>query len=165
MREAIELLDNAIHNTRALTFDLSPPVLYELGLEAGLESLLEQFQDRHSIKFVYKDDGQEKPIEVEVGILLYRCVGELLMNVVKHANAQLVKLSIFRQYNQVVITVEDDGIGFTVSETEGRAQGFGLFSIRERLNWINGLFTIQSQPGCGACATLKAPLKLINNGI
>ena len=165
MREVLELMDSTINNTRSLTFDLSPPVLYELGLEAGLESLLEQFYKRHAIKYKFKDDDQEKPLEDEVCILLYRCVSELLMNVVKHSKAKLVKISIRRENSQVSITLEDDGVGFAISETEGEAQGFGLFSIRERLNWIGGSFKLQSEPGCGTYATLKAPLKYTDDSV
>jgi signal transduction histidine kinase len=165
MREVLKLIDNAISNTRSLTFDLSPPILYELGLEAGLESLLEQFHERHSIQFVFEDDNQDKPVEDEVRILLYRCVSELLMNVIKHSKAQLVKLSIRRENNLISITLEDDGIGFHIPEAEigGEVQGFGLLSIRERLNWIGGSFKLQSNPGSGTYATLQAPLKYTEN--
>jgi signal transduction histidine kinase len=163
IRDVLELLESAIHNTRSLTYDLSPPALYDLGLEAGLESLLEKFQERYAIRYEYEDDGKEKPVEDEVGILLYRCVSELLINVVKHAKAQLVKVSISREDGQVLITIEDDGIGFAIPETEGGARGFGLFSIREGLNWIGGSFAIQSEPGCGTHATLTAPLKQAEN--
>jgi len=87
------------------------------------------------------------------------------MNVVKHSEAKLVKLSICRENNKVSITLEDDGIGFNVTETEmeGETQGFGLLSIRERLNWIGGSFKLKSNPGYGTHITLKAPLKYNEN--
>jgi len=163
MIKVLDLLDSTINNTRSLTFDLSPPVLYELGIEAGLESLLEKFHELHAIQYEYKDDGKEKPLEDEICILLYRCTSELLMNVVKHAEAQLVRLSISREDSQVSITLADDGVGFAVSETEVRGQGFGLFSIQERLNWVGGSFKLKSRPGGGTQATLKAPLKYTEN--
>jgi len=163
MVKVLELLDSTISSTRSLTFDLSPPVVYELGIEAGLESLLEKFHELHSIQYEYKDDGKEKPLEDEICILLYRCTSELLMNVVKHAEAQLVRLSVSRENSQVSITLADDGVGFAVSETEGRGQGFGLLSIRERLNWVGGSFKLKSRPGGGTQATLKAPLKYTEN--
>ena len=163
LRDVLELIDSTIHNARSLTFELGPPILYELGLEAGLESLLEQFRERHALMYEYEDDGQEKPLEEEISILLYRCSSELLMNVVKHANAQTAKLSIRREDSQVLIDIEDDGIGFDTSETEVKVKGFGLFSIRERLNSIGGSLELKSKPGCGTQATLKAPLKSTEN--
>jgi len=160
MMEVVKLLEHTINNTRSLTFDLSPPVLYELGLEAALEFLLEQFQERHGLEYEFRDDNQEKPLEDEVRILLYRCTSELLMNVVKHSQAQHVKLSIYQENSHISITLKDNGVGFYIPEGEfGEVQGFGLFSIRERLNWIGGSFKLESNPGRGTLAILRAPLK------
>jgi signal transduction histidine kinase len=160
MREVLELIEHTINNTRSLTFDLSPPVLYELGLEAALEFLLEQFQERHGLEYEFRDDNQEKPIADEVRILLYRCTSELLMNVVKHSKAQLVKLSICQENSHISVILEDNGVGFYIPGAElEEVQGFGLFSIRERLNWIGGSFKLKSNPGHGTLAILRAPLK------
>ena len=157
-------LGQAIQDTRSLMFELSSPVLNELGLETAVaEWLDEEIQEKHGIKSEFEDDGQTKPIDDDLRALLFRNVRELLLNVVKHAHAQKVKVSIRRVGNQICVSVEDDGIGFEpgqVAATEARAGGgFGLFSIRERLEDLGGHFEIDSVPGHGANITLMAPLK------
>jgi signal transduction histidine kinase len=90
-------------------------------------------------------------------------VQELLLNVVKHAHANKVKVSIHRVGSRICVSVEDDGIGFDpgkVVAAEARTEGgFGLFGIRERLEGLGGHIEIDSVPGHGANITLMAPLK------
>jgi len=89
-------------------------------------------------------------------------VRELLLNVVKHAKANKVKVSVRRISSQVSVSVEDDGIGFDpdkVVSTAAREGGFGLFSIRERLEQLGGHLEIKSEPGRGCKVTVTAPIK------
>jgi PAS domain S-box-containing protein len=165
-----EILDRTVAATRSLTFDLSSPVLYELGLErAVVEWLTEQIRKHYSIKTEFEDDGQPKPLDDDIRVLLFRNVRELLINVVKHANASKVRVSISRANNQMRLCVEDDGVGFDPSEVASRtgpAAGFGLFSIRERLEELGGRLKIESTIGQGSKITMIAPLKMgrISNG-
>jgi signal transduction histidine kinase len=156
------LLEQAIRDTHSLTFKISSPILYELGLEAALESLTEQVQEEHGISSRFVSDGRPKPLEDDVRVLLFQAVSELLVNVVKHARARNLKVSIWREDGDLKIEVGDDGAGFRVTEMgvprQGRG-GFGLFSIRERLRPFGGLLEVQSAPGAGARVTLTVPLK------
>jgi PAS domain S-box-containing protein len=162
LNEIHELVDEIIQETRSLTFEVSSPILYELGLEAAVEWLAEQIQERHGILYDFEDDRQPKPIDGDIRVLLFQAVRELLTNVAKHAQAHSVKVSIGRDDSNIKITVEDDGIGFDMSETGShwsRNEGFGLFSIRERLDYLGGRLEVESEPGRGTWATLTAPLK------
>ncbi|MFH1613722.1 MAG: MEDS domain-containing protein [Planctomycetota bacterium] len=153
-------LDRIIGDTRTLTFDLSSPTLYELGLEAAIrEWLHEEVQEKHKIHTEFEDDEQPKPLNDDVRALLYRAVRELLVNVVKHAQAQNVKVSIGRDNDKVRIEVADDGVGFIPSPQLNKTGGFGLFSIRERLNYLGGSIDIESKTGQGTHITLIAPIK------
>ena len=154
----LELVDQAIQRTRSLTFDLSPPILYELGLEAALEWLAEQFQKQHDIIFKVEDDGKPKPLADTCRGLLFMAVRELFINVIKHANAQNVSISIQRVGKKVRVIVQDDGVGFNSSQIERQTNGFGLFSIRERLRYIGGNFNLKSRCGHGTRVSLVAPL-------
>jgi signal transduction histidine kinase len=93
-------------------------------------------------------------------VLLYRAVRELLLNVVKHAQAHQVEISVGRVGDQIRILVGDDGVGFDVSQADQLAPtgGFGLFSIQEGLGHIGGRLEIDSAPGKGTRALLIAPL-------
>jgi len=84
-----------IQNTRMLTFDLSSPILYGLGFEtAVIEWLDEQVGEKHGIQTEFRDDGQPKPLDDDIRALLFRNVRELLINIVKHVNAQKVNVSV-----------------------------------------------------------------------
>jgi len=154
------LIEQTIQYTRSLTFELSPPILYELGFEAAVEWLAEQIQEKHGISVDFEDDLQPKPVGKEMRILLFKAVGELLMNVIKHAQAHKAKVAIQREGSHIRITVEDDGIGFYIPEANQLAGvgGFGLFSIRERLRHFGGSLQIQSGPRRGTLITLLAPI-------
>jgi PAS domain S-box-containing protein len=161
LSEIHELIEETIQYTRSLTFELSPPILYELGFEAAVEWLAEQIQEKHGISVDFEDDLQPKPMEEEIRVLLFKAVSELLTNVVKHAQAHKAKVAIQREGSNIRITVEDDGIGFYIPEANQLAgvHGFGLFSIRERLRHFGGSLQIQSGPRRGTLITLLAPLK------
>jgi len=161
--EIYEHLDQIIHDMRSLTFDLGSPTLYELGLGAAVrEWLNEEVQQKYGLKTQFKDDGQPKPLDDDVCGLLYRAVRELLINVVKHAKARHVKVSLCKNNSNICVKVADDGVGFApYSEGlgSGKTGGFGLFSIRERLSYFGGSVEIDSKPRHGTRVTLVAPLK------
>lgn len=162
--EVCVLTDQVIQATRSLTFDLSPPILYELGLEAAIEWLAEQFQERHDIQIAVEDDRQSKPLNNDVRILLFQMVRELLLNAVKHAQGRHAYVFISRRNREIQIEIADDGIGFDHSPVDpgffkGRSSGFGLFSIRERLNFLGGNFQIESESGHGTRVVVVAPLQ------
>ena len=158
----LQLLHQAIQYTRSLTFELSPPALYALGFEAALARLAEQMTDLYAMNCRFEHDGILKPMDKEVKVLLYRVVQELLHNVGRHAAAREVKISLSTTETQIQIVLEDDGVGFDPKKFESNAGingGFGLFSARERLNYINGNMTIRSARGHGAKTVITAPLK------
>ena len=159
--EIRELIEQTIQYIRSLTFELSPPILYELGLEAALEWLAERTQEKHGILIDFEDDRQPKPMSEESRISLFKSVRELLTNIVKHAQTHKAKISIQREGNNIQILVEDDGVGFSPPEDKllGKIGGYGLFSIRERLKHLGGLIEIESKPGQGTRVTLVAPLE------
>jgi PAS domain S-box-containing protein len=155
-------IKQAVRQTRTLTFDLSPPALYDLGFEAAVEELVEQFSKERKIECHFDSCDQHKPIADHIKILLYRSIRELLTNVAKHSTAKLVRITSSKVNNDILITVEDDGTGFDMSKLEskaGNSKGFGLFSIRERLTHIGGQFDIRSGDGKGTKITLLVPLK------
>ena len=156
-------IGQTIQDTRTLTFDLSSPVLHELGFEMAVsEWLTNQIQKKHGITVEFEADGEAKPLEDDIRILLFRDVRELLTNVVAHARAHKVKVSIKRLGEQISITVEDDGVGFDPVEVASMAAKrgeFGLFSIQERLERLGGHLEIESRPRCGCRVKIVAPLK------
>jgi PAS domain S-box-containing protein len=156
------LIEQAIQETRSLIFEISSPILYELGLEAALEWLAEKMEQQRALSCRYRDDGQPKVLEEDLRVLLFQATRELLVNVARHAQANQVGISTRRDGNRMVVVVEDDGLGFDPSKISSwwaKNRGFGLFSIGERLKYVGGSLKVESQPGRGTRITLSVPLK------
>ena len=159
--EVSKLMDEVISDTRGLTADLGTPALYELGLEAALDSLVRRFGEVHGIAARCEDDGSRKPLSERTRLVAYQSVRELLHNIVKHAEASLVVVRAERVLDALVLTVRDRGLGFDASRFEYRvtaAGGFGLFNIRERVEHLGGSCRVRSTPGEGTEVTLTLPL-------
>ena len=163
LKEVCECLGQVIQDTRTLTFDLSSPLLYMMGFEAAAEQwIIDEIQKKHGIKTKFANDGKPKPLDEDIRGILFRNLRELLINVVKHAKAQKVKVSVLRVNENIQVRVEDDGIGFNPLEVKTGAilsGKFGLFSIRERLEQLGGSVEIRSRPGQGCRIIMTAPLK------
>jgi PAS domain S-box-containing protein len=153
----VELIDQSIGYTKSLSFELSPPLLYDIGIEATIEWLAEQMQKQHYILFYCDNDGNPKPLKRDVSILLFQTVRELFMNIVKHSQAHQVNVVISRVADDIKIVVEDDGIGFDASKIDTDLT-FGFFSIRERLKYLGGALAIDTGPGRGTRVTVTSPL-------
>jgi signal transduction histidine kinase len=155
-----EIIGRTIQYTRSLTVELSPPVLSEIGFEAAVKSLGEEIQKTHGIRVAVANAGHLKLAADETRYLLFRIVRELLMNIVKHAQARHAKICLARDEDILHISVEDDGIGFDAKKGVGKDCGFGLFAIRERLKRLDGRFEIESGSGSGTRVILAVPLNI-----
>lgn len=161
--EILEMINHAIRHSRSLTFELSPPILYELGLEAAVCSLAERFQKEHGIRIDCSDDHSPKPLSEDMRILLFQGVRELLVNAVKHARPRRISVSCQREGTEIRVMVENDGAGFAAAGGEAVREhdyGFGLFSLRERLKYLGGSIAIKSVPGQCTQVSLTAPLAI-----
>ena len=161
----IERLDNtidqALHETRSLTQDLSPQVLYAFGFDAALEWLAENMQDRYELICHIEGGKQPSPLSGDAAGVAFQAVRELLINVVKHSGAKEAHVYVTQRENTAVILVEDEGKGFVPEEfllPRLHGGGFGLFSIRERLSLLGGSLAIHSSPGKGTSAQVVIPV-------
>ena len=161
LTDVVDTIKETINETRALTYEISPPILYQFGLEAALEWLAEHTYKQYNIMVTFTDDKKVKPLDDNVKIFLYQAVRELLLNVAKHARAQNVEVSIGRYDSQIQISVKDDGVGCDSLRNDfpgHSSTGYGLFNITERLDQLGGHIKIESQPKHGTLITITAPL-------
>lgn len=151
-----------IQDTKELVFDLSSPLLNDLGIRAAtLHWLEENFGKKHGIEFELVGAEISSPLSKDVRSILFRNIRELLANVVRHAQATKVIVSFVDNLTDLKIVVSDDGRGFDVNELKNRNGGmtkFGLFSIMERMEDMGGSMEIISEPGKGCRAILFIPL-------
>jgi len=160
--EICDLVDQTVQDSSSLTFELSPPVLYELGLEAAVHWLAQHLGKHHGLEITVDNDGEPKPLDEEVRVLLFRALRELLVNVIKHAQVEKATVRLLRDSDYLQIEIVDEGVGFDSSlalEQDLFGDAFGLFTIRERLGLLGGTFQLISVPGKGTRCTLMAPLQ------
>ena len=148
---------NALQNVRRLAVELRPAVLDDFGLVPALERLTDSFAEQTGIRIDFHSALGELRLPSEVETTLYRVVQESLTNIVKHANAHNVSVSIARRGSTVAAVIEDDGAGFDLRVVhEG---GIGLLGMRERLALVDGRLEIESRPGSGTTIVAEVPVE------
>lgn len=161
LQEIIDLTEKIIAENRSLIFELSPPVLKEAGLNPALEELAKSILEPANIAWQLIAKGSEEADD-EVCVILYRSARELLINAVKHSGASEVNIIVNSKQEIITVAVEDNGKGF--ADCEGVCStdrdGFGLFSVRERLLALGGELRIISESGKGAMLIMSCPRKL-----
>ncbi len=161
LQTVYEMIAQILQRTRSLTFELSPPVLYELGLGDAVGWLVEDFRKQNRIRWEFQGERLSPPLEDDVRVTLFQGARELLFNVVKHARAGTVKVRVECDHAEARIRIEDDGVGFAAEDLGSNPRGmtgFGLFSVRERLESLGGRLEIDSRIGGGTRAMLAAPV-------
>ncbi len=156
LREIESLIAEAREQSREMTWQLSPPVLYEVGLVAALQWLAKDMERRYGLRVTVEEEGECIQLDEETRISLFRSVNELLINVAKHAKIDRAVVRVSNWVRDVMIVVEDQGVGF---DSSSDASEYGLFSVRERLHHLGGILTIASKHGEGTRITLIAPLR------
>ena len=137
---------------------LRPGILYELGLQAALDELIESWRQRNrGINLAITISSQLNDLNETVAITAYRIIQECLTNIAKHASARLVTIKIERQADSLNVLMKDDGIGF---DTQHITEGFGLAGMRERVEGLGGMFEMHTNLGCGVEVKVRFPLNL-----
>ncbi|OGS36359.1 MAG: hypothetical protein A2293_05750 [Elusimicrobia bacterium RIFOXYB2_FULL_49_7] len=157
-----ELVGHSVEDIRSLTFELSPPLLYDLGYKAAAEWLAEQFQQLYGIPIDVTADSSDAAVDNEVRAILFRATREVLFNTVKHAQATRAKIAVSVDKSVIRVTVEDNGKGFDAARLleNKKNRGYGLFSVKEQLANLNGSMTVTSAPGSGTRVEMAAPLRM-----
>jgi signal transduction histidine kinase len=146
LREAISLVSHALDSVRRLVLDLGPAVFDELGFLPAVRSCTQQFSARTKINVTFREGYLPAEIPMSHQVALYRVLQGALSNVLKHASAKNVKVSIGSMKGSVLIMViEDDGVGFASEAKKGRPS-FGLTAMGERVEVLGGRIHIQSRP-------------------
>lgn len=165
VENVMELIKESLEVSRSLSVELSPPILYEGGLIRALEWLVRWMNEKHGLGVsLVEKDSRDIELREDVKTLLFSAVRELLLNVIKHAQVMTARVDVSRQDNEHIrIIVSDPGAGFDPirlwNDNRQFASGFGLFSIRERLQLMGGQCHITSSPGEGTSVTLIAPVQ------
>jgi len=155
-------INQIIENVRRLARDLSPVVLEDLGLQAGIEYLVNNFSKIYNVKVRYKHTDINHLFNEDSQRLIYRILQEALTNIAKHAEAEKVSITIEELDRAVRFEVRDNGKGFNVQKTldkKGTDRGMGLEAMAERVRILGGKINIVSRPGIDTTISFIAPIK------
>jgi signal transduction histidine kinase len=161
-----ELLGDSLRQLRTLVFELSPPVLHQAGLFPAIEWLAERIAAQWGLTVDCERRGDACDLPEVLSLILFQGTRELLINVVKHAEANRVQVRLGCDGSCVEVVVTDDGRGFnaasalfgTGDDHVGIRGGFGLSCLRSRIELLGGRFEIESQAAAGSQVRLRVPL-------
>lgn len=166
IKETDEVLSDALKYTHTLVAELSPSVLRDHGLAAGLKWVGE-YMKRYNLTVTVTVPEEEPKLPEDQTVLLFQSVRELLINSSKYAGTGRAAVTLQQRDDRLLIEVSDQGVGFDLVTVEGApresSSKFGLFSIRERMKSLGGSFDLESAQGQGTKAILSVPL--VDRGI
>ena len=155
------LLSEAIDECRMVMSDLTPALLYELGLIPALNDLAQRLEAKHGARVVVEADGRETPVANALRGLLFESARELIVNALKHAGPCEIRVAVGCDEHDLILRVSDNGKGFVasgVAKPADRQGGFGLLNLRQRVTGLGGRLEIVSTPGHGTTATIHVPM-------
>ncbi len=143
-------------DVHAISRQIHPAILRDLGLVRAVESLCVSFSDREGIAVDLDSQNLPENIAEETALCVYRVIQESLRNIARHSQAAHVAISLRGNSHRISLKIRDDGIGF-VPQDARHTPGIGLASMRERVEYVNGDFKIHSEPGMGASIEVTVP--------
>jgi signal transduction histidine kinase len=155
LREVQEIVQATLEKVRSLSHALHPAALEELGFESALDQYLPDFERQTGIAIQYEKLGTSREVDRSVAIHLYRVMQEALNNAARHSKSTRASVRLRFLPEQVVLEVEDEGVGFGRREKPG---GMGLVSMRERAEMVNGRVEFLDRDGGGALVRLTVPV-------
>jgi signal transduction histidine kinase len=157
--DARSISENVLHMVRDLSHLLHPALLDDLGLAAAVDWYLKGFGRRHDLRVDLLQERMEERFQPETESTAFRIIQEALTNVVKHAHATSCRVYLQRLINTLLVTVEDDGVGFDLAPPNQAAAppGLGLIGIRERVARLGGTLRLESALGKGTRLTVELP--------
>jgi len=161
LRGLMDVLAEARRRITSLSFQLSPPLLHDVGLVAATRWLAEDLERRFGL-VVTVAKSEELALDESTRVTLFRAIRELLINVKKHARVDEARVRVWRDGTMVRVAVEDRGVGFDPNDLRG---GFGLLALRERLGQLGGTLSMGPGPrGAGARVVAGLPLPVPDGG-
>lgn len=152
--KSVELIDTAADEIRRIAHNMMPEVLMKLGLVHAIQDMCSNISAGKLLQVQLQSYGMDKRLNASTEIMLYRIVQELLTNIMKHAQATQAIVQFNQSENRLVVTVEDNGRGFSLQQSDNRSHA-GLETIKSRVNYLNGNITIDSQQEVGTTVIME----------
>ncbi len=162
LNQVVATLDETLQRTRAHTFNLGLPVLYQFGLEHAILCLKEDLLKKYGLRITFSSDPLPQNLNDHFKAFIFRSVQELLMNVVKHAGTNEACVCISEKNGRILLDISDNGRGFdldVLDEASISANSYGLFSLKTMVTLMGGIMKIRSTPRNGTWIGLSFPVE------
>jgi PAS domain S-box-containing protein len=164
VRKSLEAIRGQIRfvseGTRSLSKSLHPAMLDELGLVPTLNWYIDSFVRTEGLEVEFDQAGFDEDLPIRVSLALYRVAQESLTNIVRHAEASRVTISLTKGYPYAIMEIEDNGQGISAAKGKSKSKGLGLVSMRERVEHMGGVFHLRSSPGRGTRIRVEIPIEV-----
>jgi signal transduction histidine kinase len=150
------LVDNTLNTTRKIMTDLRPEVLHLIGFVEAVKLYINNFKERYQISCLFENNTSALKLNSQQSVALYRILQESLTNIAKHSKATNVRIQLRFETGQLVMEVNDNGIGFKISP-RNKPNSYGLLGMKERVYLLDGTLSISSQPGEGTTIKVMVP--------
>lgn len=154
---ANDYLQKAIAESRSLSHKLMPKAIEDYGFEAAVEGLIENIDDVVDTKFEFYNNLKGEHLDAKIELCLFRITQEAISNVIKFAQAAHCTIQLLQHESSIMLTVEDDGIGFDKSKLMLNADSFGINSMKNRASSVGGQFFVDTQVGKGTQLIIEIP--------
>lgn len=155
IRSIREMIRTSLHEVRRIIYDLRPMALDDLGLVPTIKKYTDQTADYNNIPIEFISLGKQERLQPKYEVALFRLMQEALQNAVNHAEASLIKVKLEIGKKNIILVIEDDGIGFDL--TIKNENSFGLIGMKERVEMLEGTMTIKTSKGNGTKVFIKIP--------
>lgn len=165
--DSLAVIDRALQQVRDLSLNLRPSVLDDLGLMAALRWLVASMTSKSGLEILFESDEMEPRLSKEIETTCFRVAQEAITNVLRHAHASRITVTLKKEKDVVTLSVSDDGIGFDARSAQARCVSggsFGLLGMEERVTLSGGSFTVESTLNKGSRITAQFPLRGARNG-
>jgi len=156
-QKAINLVDEGFKEVRTISHNMMPQALLESGLALVIKQFIENIEN-DSVKVNFLSKGFEEHFDDTIETILYRILQECVNNVLKHAKASRLDISLIKDDDNISLTIEDNGSGFDLTDKQ-KYQGMGLKNLQNRVNFVKGMIEIDSHPGRGTLVSVYIPVK------
>ncbi len=158
LTESIQSINDGVKAVRAICSGLRPGVLDDLGLAAAIEWQAGEFASRNGVRCQVSVPPIDLHLDGDRATAAFRIFQECLTNVIRHAQAKSVRVSLTQEDENILLVVQDDGIGFCESDLSNSLGSLGLLGMKERAQFCGGEVQISSSPGNGTTVTVRVPV-------
>lgn len=157
-QKTLRLVESTINEVRSISRDLYPFQLQELGITKAIESTLTMVDENCELFITSEIDNIDDVFEKNEEVNIFRIIQESMSNIVKHAKAQASRISISKLEDRIIVSIEDNGVGYDFYEKYNQTNSLGLKTMLERTKFLKGQMKVQSKVGNGTLIKYTFPI-------